>query len=259
MREAPTVVPRDKGESPKAVSYRGALQSYLRSIREYELLTRSGEYRLATACREGVEQAKHALVQANLRLVFKLAMDYRHTRVGLEELIAEGNLGLIEAVNRFDPTRGVRFANYASWWIRKYIIQAIDRQAHQTTSPTRAVVADDDAEAPVRRRQRILSYDDFMQNSSDRHLLETIAVAGSVDPGHIVLERQLAEALAAVLPRLPDQERTVLSTHYGLDGAAPRTLQEIGRDLGLTRERVRQIEQRGIQRARRLLQRGSRA
>src|SRR4030095_5888983 len=153
----------------------GALKKYLESIRRYACLTKSGEFRSGTLVKEGKEKARQDLAEANLRLVVKLAMEYRHARIGLDDLIAEGNLGLIEAANRFDPLRGVRFATYASWWIRKFIIQAIDRQAHQTTSPTRASgdPAPEKPETP--RRQRIISVDDFMQTSSDRHMLEKIA------------------------------------------------------------------------------------
>jgi RNA polymerase sigma factor (sigma-70 family) len=247
-------VARSSGGGRKSGRYAGALQSYLKSIRHYELLTRSGEFRVATASRAGIEKARKDLVEANLRLVVKLAMDYRHVRIGLDDLIAEGNLGLIEAAARFDPGRGVRFASYASWWIRKFLIQAIDRQAHQTTSPARAAAEPKpEPDAPAPRRERILSFDDFMQTSSDRHLLETIASAATVDPRDVVLERQLARKLTAVLPRMPAVERTILASHYGLDGKPPRTLQQIGKQLGLTRERVRQIEQRAIVRARRLL------
>jgi len=232
--------------------YGGALQSYLRSIRGYELLTRSGEYRLGVDMRKGIVKARQDLVEANLRLVVKLAMEYKHARIGVDDLIAEGNLGLIEAANRFDPERGVRFATYASWWIRKFVIQAIDRQAHQTTSPAR-VAADAEPEPERPRRERILSYEDFTQTSSDRHVLDKLASANTVDPRDVVLEHQLKEALVAVLPRMPALERTILAAHYGLDGKPPRTLQVIGKTIGLTRERVRQIEQRAIARARRLL------
>lgn len=241
------------GGGGKGGKYAGALQSYLKSIRQIELLTKSGEFRVATASRAGQEKARKDLVEANLRLVVKLAMDYKHTRIGMDDLIAEGNLGLIEAAARFDPGRGVRFASYASWWIRKFLIQAIDRQAHQTTSPARGMAEARPSQEPLPRRERILSFDDFMQTSSDRHVLETIASGACVDPRDVVLERQLAQALTAVLPRMPEQERTILASHYGLDGQPPRTLQQIGKLLGLTRERVRQIEQRAIVRARRLL------
>ena len=249
-----TGVARSKGGGRRSGRYAGSLQSYLNSIRRYELLTKSGEFRVATASRAGIEKARKDLVEANLRLVVKLAMDYRHARIGLDDLIAEGNLGLIEAAARFDPGRGVRFASYASWWIRKFLIQAIDRQAHQTTSPARgSSEPDPEPEGPMPKRERILSFDDFMQTSGDRHVLERIASGASVDPRDVVLERQLAQALTGILPRMPELERRILAAHYGLAGESPRTLQQIGKELGLTRERVRQIEQRAIARARRLL------
>jgi len=253
MSEATRVARSRTGGGRRGDRYGGALKKYLESIRRYELLTKSGEFRIGTLVKEGKEKARQDLVEANLRLVVKLAMEYRHARIGLDDLIAEGNLGLIEAANRFDPLRGVRFATYASWWIRKFIIQAIDRQAHQTTSPTRASgdPAPEKPETP--RRQRIISVDDFMQTSSDRHMLEKIASLTSADPQDVALERQLANKLTAILPKLPAQERLILAAHYGLDGQPPRTLQQIGKEMSLTRERVRQIEQRAIARARRLL------
>jgi len=244
---------RSRAKGGKGGGVGAGLDSYLRWIRRYELLTKSGEFRIATASRAGIEKARQDLVEANLRLVVKLAMDYRHARIGMDDLIAEGNLGLIEAAARFDPQRGVRFATYAAWWIRKFLIQAIDRQAHQTTSPTGAKIeAGADPEKAAPRRQRIISVEDFTQTSSDRHIFEKVASL-SVDPEDVVLEQQLAKALTAVLPRLPAQERTILAAHYGLEGQPPRTLQQIGKEMSLTRERVRQIEQRAIARARRLL------
>lgn len=246
------------GDGKKPRGYRGALESYLRAIRRYKLLTQSGEHRIATSSRGGDELAIKALVEANLRLVVKIAKEYRSTQLTLEDLIAEGNLGLIEAARRFDPARGVRFVSYAAWWIRKYILQAVDRQAHQTstvrpgggTDP--GIASDGRPRRP--RRQRILSYDEFLQNSGDRNVLEKFVGEDAADPEETILEHQLAEALMAVLPRMPDLERTILAAHFGLDGDEPRTLQEIGRTLGLTRERVRQIELRAFDRARRLLQ-----
>lgn len=257
-------VPRSPGGKQETAGYGGALQSYLRAIRRFKLLTQSGEFRLATASRQGEEKAQNAMVEANLRLVVKIAMEYRHTHVGLDDLIAEGNLGLIEAAKRFDPQRGVRFVSYAAWWIRKFMLQAVQRQAHQTSTPARpsdrpaSSGTDPRSGSPGRppTRLRILSYDDFVQNSSDRHVLEKFALGETAEPEDLILEKQLEEALAAVLPRLPEQERTILSAHYGLDGQAPRTLQEIGLSLGVTRERIRKIELRAIERARRLLQGG---
>jgi RNA polymerase sigma factor (sigma-70 family) len=252
--------PPDDKRRPRG--YRGALSSYLGAIRRYKLLTRSGEHRLATASQQGVAGAENEMVEANLRLVVKIAKDYRNTHVPFEDLISEGNLGLMEAAHRFDPSRGVRFVSYATWWIRKYMLRAVDRQAHQSSSPRpeSTEVGSDGAGAggtPRRAgRQRILSFEDFMQNSGDRNFIESFASEDAADPEDRILENQLAEALVSVLDRLPLKERGILVAHYGLDGGAPKTLQAIGGEMGLTRERVRQLELRALDRARRLLQTG---
>lgn len=245
--------PKDK--KPKSAGYRGALKSYLGAIRRYKLLTRSGEHRLATESQGGNANAHNQLVEANLRMVVKIAKEYRNSYVGIDDLIAEGNLGLIEAARRFDPTRGVRFVSYATWWIRKYMLRAVDRQAHQTSTPTpEDNAAEERPEKP--RRQRLVSYDDFMQNSGDRNIIETFASVDAADPEDEILENQLAEALTSVLHHLSAREQFIINEHYGLDGQPPKTLQEIGKELDLTRERVRQVELRALDRARRLLQSG---
>jgi RNA polymerase sigma factor (sigma-70 family) len=237
------------------------LSSYLGAIRRYKLLTQSGEHRIATESQKGVEGAKNQLVEANLRLVVKIAKEHRNTHVGLDDLIAEGNLGLIEAARRFDPSRGVRFVSYATWWIRKYMLRAVDRQAHQTSSPRPDTTSEPEEAgageaAPRSRRQRILSFDEFMQNSGDRQFIEFFASEEAADPEDRILENQLANALLSILPLLPVKEREILAAHYGLDGGPVKTLQAIGAGMGLTRERVRQLELRALDRARRLLQAG---
>jgi len=253
-------VARPPGGRKPPRGYRGALSSYLGAIRRYKLLTQSGEHRLASDSRRGVEGAHNQLVEANLRLVVKIGKEYRTTHVPLEDLIAEGNLGLIEAAHRFDPSRGVRFVSYATWWIRKFMLRAVDRQAHQSSSPR---PGGEDSEpdgaapgaAPRRpKRQRILSFDDFMQNSGDRNFIESFASEDMADPEDAILENQLAEALVSVLHRLPAVEREILVAHFGLGGTPSKTLKQIGEARGLTRERVRQLELRALDRARRLLQ-----
>lgn len=240
-----------KSGSRKKPPYRGALSSYLKAITRYQLLTQSGEHRLGLA---KTEDAKHQLVESNLRLVVKIAKEYRNASIGFEDLIAEGNLGLIEAAQRFDATRGVRFLSYATWWIKKYMLRALDRHSHLTSTP-RPANGPRDGETPARAtRQRILSLSEFMQDSGERDIIETIASEGCEDPEDQILERQLADALASVLHRMPVRERQILTWHFGLDGSPPHTLQTIGDAMGLTRERVRQLERRSLDRARRLLQ-----
>lgn len=235
---------------------RGPLNRYLTSIRRYGLLTPSGEIRVGQASQEGHEGARKTLVEGNLRLVVRIAMEYRDTGVPVEDLVAEGNLGLLEAAKRFDPSRGVRFASYASWWIRKFMIDAATRQRRMTTAPTARGASGEMApstpsEAP-RRRQRILSLEDSASPSGEHTVGDAVADEAE-DPEEIVLESQFAEALRSILFRLPAQERLILTEHYGLGGEPPKTLQRIGETLGLTRERVRQIELRALAKARNLL------
>ncbi len=224
-----------------------AWRSYLRSIRRYELLTDSGERRLGLEIQRGEIEARQRLVEANLRLVIRIAGEYRGHPLAREELVAEGNLGLIEAARRYDPRRGVRFASYAAWWIRKYILRALRRESLQTGT------GGSGGPAAGAGRQRVLSFEKFMKRSSAGHPLERLVPAHAVEPEALVLEHELAEALRSVLHLLPDPERTVLETHYGLAGRPPATLREIGRLLGCTRERVRQIELRALSKAKRLL------
>lgn len=258
----------ERGGKRRAPRYAGALSSYIRSIQRFDLLTRSGEHRLAVRGLEGESQARTALVESNLRLVVKLATEYHRSGLSVDDLIEEGNLGLLEAARRFDPERGVRFASYATWWIHKFLIAAVNRHRVQTSvaapsarepqpaSPngsTRAAPPPppDPKHAP---RSRVLSFEEFMQNSGDRHFLESLADRDSQSPETVAVARELASALIAILDRMPRIEREILAGRYGLHGGAPRTLQNLADSMGYTRERVRQIEIRALARARRLLE-----
>ncbi len=248
-------------------AYAGAVSSYLRSIGRFSLLTTSGEFRLASASRLGVESARRALVEANLRLVVKIAFEYHRDGVPIEDLISEGNIGLVEAARRFDLSKGVRFSSYAVWWIRKYIVSFLDRQRIETSSPARpgplgaqdgygdGVRPRQEAVPPRRgaRRQRILSFDELLLAGGGKGFpaSETAPPNGSAD--EVILEKELADAIRSVLPHLRGRERSILESHYGLDGGEPRTLKQIGALLGYTRERVRQLEVRAIDRVRRIL------
>ncbi len=254
------------GSNPKKRSpgYRGALHRYLESIRDYEFLTPSGEFKIATRAMEQDQAARNALVEANLRFVVKIAHEYRSYGTPIEDLISEGNLGLMEAARRFDPSRRVRFSNYAAWWIRKFMVAALSRNVVQgsSLSPTPPKPKDAPAgrtsaaaqkDAPRRpARQKLISLEAFTRVDGDRGILERLA-ADVEDPNELILHQELADAIRGILPFLPKQERLILTTRYGLDGDVPLTLQELGRALGCTRERVRQLEVKALARARRLL------
>jgi len=223
------------------------LRVYLSSIRRYPLLSRTGEHRLALESRRGVEEAHRALVEANLRLVVKIVLGYRPSGVLVEDLISEGNIGLMEAARRFDPSRGVRFASYAAWWIRKFVGAALERNAAQSSLPVPA--------SPGGERRRIASLDSVLSDAGEGSSPHAGLCERRSGPEELALEQDLEQALRSILHKMPATERTVLEVRYGLADGRVKTLQEVGVLLGCTRERVRQIEQRALERARRLLER----
>jgi RNA polymerase sigma factor (sigma-70 family) len=246
------------GEQGRDEVYRGALRSYLRSIRGYPLLTASGEQRLAKRRQRGENRAHQRLVSSNLRLVVKIAREYSHRGAPIEDLISEGNLGLIEAAKRFEPNRGARFVTYASWWIRKYVIAAANRQRHQASAPVPGVrpevEARDGHAGPLARvARRILSFGEISRND-ERTPLEVRVPSPDSLPDSKVNRRQVAAALREALSLLGERERRILELHYGLDGSPPKSLQAIADEMGCTREWVRQLEHRTIERARGILE-----
>lgn len=255
----------DSGETPLG---QDALTAYLRRIRRIDLLTRSGEFRLATLQKldpttPEAKAARGRLVESNLRIVVKLAHEYRGRGVSVDDLISEGNLGLIEAAARFDPSRGVRFVTYAVWWVRKFMLGAIRRSAKQRFAPmsganafTPDMISSAEHDFSSLRRA-ILSLDGgTASGAGPRGGQESATSERAPDPETQAVDHQMEGALRGILGKLPAQERRVLTAHYGLDGSPPRTLQQIGDELGMTRERVRQIELRARDRVLRLLRRG---
>lgn len=238
--------------------YRGALESYLRSIRRYPLLTSSGEQRLAKRSQRGESRAKERLVKSNLRLVVKIAREYSRPGAPIEDLISEGNLGLIEAAKRFEPNRGARFVTYASWWIRKYVIAAVNRHRNQSAAPV--AVARDNREKrdghgrpAARRTRRVLLFGEVSRD--DDHTPMEVRVPSSDSLPDVKVNRlQVVAALHEALSHLAERERRIVEQHYGLDGSRPKSLQAIADELGCTREWVRQLEHRTIERARRILE-----
>lgn len=229
---------------PKDTRRRGgdALDLYLDEIGRHATLSREEEARLARRFREtGDRRSLEALVTANLRFVVAVAKGYRGRGLPLEDLINEGNVGLLRAAARFDHSRGVRFVTYASWWIRQSILAALEGAA----SPP-------PPESGRRPRDRApLS----LQASGGRSrngptLVERLADA-EADPPDAPLQRAaLRRALEASLTFLPEREARVLRLYYGLDGRGGRSLARIAARLGVSRERVRQIKARALARVR---------
>ncbi len=201
-------------EAPAEDRGKAAFRMYLREISRIPLLTPAEERALALRAQAGDAEAERRMVEANLRLVFKIARGYVNRGLPLSDLTAEGNLGLLKAVRKFRPDKGTRFSTYATWWIRQSIVRALANQARLIRLPVHVKL--------------LLA----------RYLREKEALRERAD---------LAEVLN------DENERTVLRLRFGLAGGEPMTLEAIGRRMGLTRERVRQIGAAGLKKLRGLL------
>jgi RNA polymerase primary sigma factor len=262
---------------------RANLAVYFREIGRIPLLSREEEVDLATRSRAGDEVAKQRLVEANLRLVVQIARRYVNRGLPLPDLIEEGNLGLLRAVDKFEPDRGARFATYATWWIRQAVARALANQArtirlpvhvelllgrykreHQRLTQTlgRAPMALELAEAMGISEAQVDELEelrlqpvslDAPAGRDTRRLGETL-VDVDADPAASLtrLFRERAD-LVALLDDPAPNERTVLRRRFGLDGDEPETLESIGRRLDYSRERIRQLETSGLRKLRALL------
>jgi RNA polymerase primary sigma factor len=272
----------DQREETRDTS-RANLAVYLREIARIPTLTREQETDLAEKIRGGDEDAKRRLIEANLRLVVQVARRYINRGLPLPDLIEEGNIGLLRAVDKFEPGRGTRFATYATWWIRQAVARALANQArtirlpvhvemllgrykreHQRLTQTlgRAPTPSELAQALGTSEEQVGELEelrlqpvslDAPVGADTRRVGDTI-VDESADPGAVFtrLFHERAD-LVAVLDDLAPNERTVLRRRFGLDGDEPETLEAIGRRLDYSRERIRQIETAGLRKLRALL------
>ncbi len=263
---------------------RANLAVYLSEIARIPLLGREEELELARRARAGDEQAKARLVESNLRLVVQVARRYLNRGLPLADLIEEGNLGLMRAVEKFEPERGVRFSTYATWWIRHFIVRALANQARLIRLPVhvelllgrylreqqrltqalgRPPTSRELADALGISAEQVEELEEIRRpplpldapvGDQDRRRVADLVADESADPGArlTALFRDRAD-LIGVLDDLAENERKVLRRRFGLEGQPPETLEAIGRDLGLTRERIRQIEAAGLRKLRALL------
>nr|WP_246409534.1 RNA polymerase sigma factor RpoS [Roseateles terrae] len=257
-----------------------ALQAYLRDIRRTPLLTPQQEFETATRARAGDFEARQAMIEHNLRLVVSIAKNYLGRGLPMSDLIEEGNLGLMHAIGKFEPERGFRFSTYASWWIRQAVERALMHQARLVRLPVHIVrelnqvlkarrslealsagqggesqVRDEDiARAlgrPVEEIAALLAYAELpssLDSPVDRNgeggesMLDLVADEQAMDPAGLRLTHELEGLLMAGLASLSDREREVLAGRYGLADREPETLDVLAVRLGLTRERIRQIQ-----------------
>ncbi len=282
--EEGAAAPRKKSEDSGLQA--DATRLYLKEIGFSPLLSAAEEVYFSRRAKKGNEAARKRMIESNLRLVVKIARRYMNRGLALLDLIEEGNLGLIRAVEKFDPERGFRFSTYATWWIRQTIERAIMNQTrtirlpvhvlkeiniylraarylsqkldHEPTPEEVANLLDkpiEDVKEMLGLNERIASVDAPLDIDPDRSLLDAIADERTPDPEHIMQDADLHAQIQAWLSELTFKQREVVERRFGLNGREISTLEEVGADIGVTRERVRQIQVEALRRLRTLLER----
>lgn len=271
----------ESGVSMEGVAIDDPVKVYLKEIGRVPLLTSEEEVRLAIAIKDGNEAAKKRLSEANLRLVVSIAKRYLGRGMQFLDLIQEGNLGLIKAVEKFDYTKGFKFSTYATWWIRQAITRAIADQARTIRIPVHMVetinkvkkvssqllhttghepTADEISEEldmPVDKVREIMrvaqepvSLETPIGEEEDSHLGDFIPDDEAPAPADAASHTLLRETLGDVLDSLTPREEKVLRLRFGLEDGRPRTLEEVGKEFNVTRERIRQIEAKALRKLR---------
>ncbi len=279
--------PRRRRALSEDSSYKSfdATQLYLNEIGFSPLLTPEEEVYYARLAQKGEEAGRKRMIESNLRLVVKISRRYVNRGLSLLDLIEEGNLGLIRAVEKFDPERGFRFSTYATWWIRQTIERAIMNQTrtirlpihvvkelnvylraareltqkldHEPTPEEIAELLDkpvDDVKRMLGLNERVASVDTPLGPDSDKSILDTISDEQDNDPAELLQGEDLNESIDRWLSELSEKQREVVARRFGLRGYETCTLEEVGREIGLTRERVRQIQVEALKRLRGILE-----
>lgn len=264
---------------------RSPLDLYLREVGQTDLITPQKEIELAALIKKGDAAARELMIKANLRLVVKIAKDYEHLGLPLLDLINEGNIGLMKAVERFDPAKGAKLSTYSSWWIRQQIRRALADQAKTIRLPVHVVdkiyhlgraeirlreqfgrdATDEElAEELDIATQRVAelrtaairpaSLDAPLGDDDTSRLADVVGDENAVDPYEEAEERADLTLLRELLPKLPKREEIIIRHRFGLDGKNEKTLEEIGNKLGLTRERIRQLQTIALNRLRKMME-----
>ena len=258
-----------------------AVELYWKEIKDTQPLSRSQEFELFTRSKAGDEAARQQIITANLRFVVSVAREYKDYGLSLVELISEGNVGLLEAVKRFDETRGFKFITYAVWWIRQAILKALAEQGKiarppmsqindlqkiekETSalsqilgrSPTHTEIAEHvDISAQRTRNAMVVSQQDISFDApaypdEDTPLQAVFASPEEAGIEELFEENEMHMTISNCLLVLDERETMIVRAYFGLGDSEPKTLEEIGHDLGVTRERIRQLRNRALDKLR---------
>lgn len=262
------------------------LSLYLKEIAKTPLLTREEEVALAERVMDGDKEARTHMISANLRLVVKIAKDYSNYGLPLSDLISEGNIGLMTAVDRYDPDKGAKLSSYASWWIKQSVKRALANQGKTIRLPVHAVEKiarvrritslmtetlgrepsneelSEETGIPIKKlslirqaAQRPTSLDAPLNEGEQTNFGDIIGDESALDPLEALTSNNLHEQLGDLLGLLDDRETKIINSRFGLNGKKPMNLEEVGRDFGVTRERIRQIQNKALEKMRYALHR----
>ncbi len=273
--------------APEVELLNDVTQHYLNEIGAKPLFTPEEEYSWACRARQGDFVARQKMIEHNLRLVVNIAKHYLNRGIPLLDLIEEGNLGLIHAIEKFDPERGFRFSTYATWWIRQSIERAIMNQSRTIRLPVHVVKeinlilrafrhlemangketrleqiahlidrSVDDVRRAISLNEHIASLDAPLEIDPDHTIADAIADENAQDPEELLQSTEVGSLVNQWVDQLTEKQRRVLERRYGLGGAEISTLEEVAAELNLTRERVRQIQIEALDQLRRVIKRG---
>jgi len=261
------------------------MKLYMQSIAQYPLISQEEEEKLAERIAKGDSEARETLIRSNLRLVVKIAHDFKGLGLPLLDLISEGNIGLMRAVEKFDPSKGAKLSSYAAWWIKQSMRRALANQARTIRIPVQSASkigkiqnaktqltqklgrepTDKEIANEVNLTERTvvglrqgktstISIFDPIQNGADGEFKDIIPDEKTFSPSDIVQDEETLIHMMELTQHLEERERVILNLRFGLQGNKPKTLEEVSRSIGRTRERVRQIQNQALDKLRALIE-----
>lgn len=257
-----------------------ALQQYFKNIASYKPYSHEEEIELGNKIQQGDKEALKKLILANLKFVVSIANKYKNLDVPLLDLINQGNIGLLEAAKRYDPSKGTKFITYAVWWIKQSILQALNEQSSTVKLPVKHTaylykinsatekltkelgrapstqelseatnISPEDIEEVLMASKSSLSLDNYVGNDEDKTFLESLEDEDS-NVENAIIAKTLKYAIDEIITSLDPREAEIIIKRYGFNGEQPQTLEELGESMGVTRERIRQLENRALDKLR---------